>query len=667
MNETARRMEALVSAIRQLDYHYYVLDDPLVPDADYDEKIGALRALEAAHPDLVLPDSPTQRVGGTVADGFKKVAHPIPMQSLDNVFNPEGFANWTKDFEFPERIDVSLEPKYDGLSLSLLYEKGRLVRAATRGDGTTGEDVTHNALVIGSIPKQLTGKGYADVFEVRGEVVFPKAAFAKANAARIAEGKEPFANPRNAAAGTLRQLDAKESIKRPLAFFPWDIGLGREHLNTDSHITAMRMLEGFGFLLGGWKRYNLAEVAPFYAELLEQRSNLEFDIDGLVVKIDSLEKRRELGSTSRAPRWAIAFKFPAQQVVTTVRDIEASVGRTGAITPVAILEPVEVGGVVVTRATLHNLDEVRRKDVRIGDSVWLQRAGDVVPEVVKVIAAPGHAQLPEWKMPSECPACGAPVIQPEGAVAHQCTGGISCSAQRKAMLLHFGSRKALDIQGMGEQLVELLVEEDLVRTFPDLYRLTLGDLEKLPRVGRRLAEKFLTELEAAKSRGARRFLIALGLPEVGNHLSKALIAQFSIQEILDLETEVLETMPDIGPKTALSIREWCQTPGNREMVNALLATGFPNQDAPIQEEPLETSTGSKKLTGLTFVITGTLPATSREAAAALLEAAGATVSGSLSKKTSYLLAGEKAGGKLAKAGSLGVPVLDWEGLQKLLD
>jgi DNA ligase (NAD+) len=657
-----QQMEKLVAMLRNWDYHYYVLDNPLVPDAHYDEKMRVLRALEA-ETGLVLPDSPTQRVSGTVADGFAKVTHTRPMQSLDNVFTPGEFLDWAKGL--PEDLEVSVEPKYDGLSLSLLYEDGVLVRAATRGDGLIGEDVTHNARVIGSIPKQLSGAGFPAVFEVRGEVVFPKAAFAKANLARIAEGKEAFANPRNAAAGTLRQLDAREAAKRPLAFFPWDIGEGREALDTDSHVEAMSRLRDFGFLLGNWERRTLADVLDQYVQLQDKRPTLDFDIDGMVVKIDSSKKRQELGATSRAPRWAIAFKFPAQQVLTKVLDIEASVGRTGVITPVAILEPVEVGGVVVSRATLHNLDEVRRKDVRVGDTVWLQRAGDVIPEVVKTVASAEHAQLPEWEMPSQCPVCGSAVVRPEAAVAHACTGGMACSAQLKGMLLHFGSRKALDVQGMGEQLVDALVDSGKVGSLLDLYSLRVTDLVALPRVGQRSAEKFLDELERAKSKGARRFLIALGIPEVGNHLSKPLVERYSIREILDLSLEDLTAIPDIGPKTAENVRNWCQNPENRAMVEKLLALGFPDRDAPAPITGVR-ATGEGPLAGKVFVITGTLPGVSREAAKARLEAAGAQVSDSVSKKTSFLLAGESAGSKLAKAEKLAVPVIDWEAAQKLI-
>lgn len=653
-----QQMEKLVAMLRTWDYHYYVLDNPLVPDAHYDAKMKLLRALEA-ETGIVLPDSPTQRVSGTIAEGFTKVTHTRPMQSLDNVFTPEEFLDWAKGL--PADLEVSVEPKYDGLSLSLLYEEGKLVRAATRGDGLVGEDVTHNALVIGSIPKQLSGSGFPAVFEVRGEVVFPKVAFAKANLARIAEGKEAFANPRNAAAGTLRQLDAREAAKRPLAFFPWDIGEGRDALGTDSHVEAMSRLYDFGFLLGTWQHRTLAGVSDQYELLQEERPALDFDIDGMVVKIDSSRKRQALGSTSRAPRWAIAFKFPAQQVLTKVLGIEASVGRTGVITPVAILEPVEVGGVVVSRATLHNLDEVRRKDVRIGDTVWLQRAGDVVPEVVKIVASAEHAQLPEWEMPAQCPVCASPVSQAEEAVAHVCTGGMTCSAQRKGMLLHFGSRKALDIQGMGEQLVDALVDAGKVHSFLDLYSLSVADLVALPRIGQRSAQNFLEELEAAKQKGARRFLIALGLPELGNHLSKIILEKYSIREFLDLTPEKLMELPDIGPKTAQNLHSWCQDSANRSLVLAFLALGFPDSGQ-VAPPPVTAS----KVCNKTFVITGTLPGLSREEATAQLEAAGAVVSGSLSKKTDYLLAGEKAGSKLAKAEQLGVTVLDWEATQSLL-
>lgn len=663
MEQITQKMQQLVELLRQWDYAYYVLDNPQVPDADYDLKMRELRALEAAHPEAILPDSPTQRVSGGVAEGFAKVTHTRQMQSLDNVFTPQEFLDWAKDL--PEDLEISVEPKYDGLSLSLLYEDGKLVRAATRGDGLVGEDATHNALVVGSIPKRLSGTGYPPVLEIRGEVVFPKAAFAKANQARIAEGKEPFANPRNAAAGTLRQLDAREAAKRPLAFFPWDLGEGGEALGDGSYVQAMQRLHSFGFLLGNWEKRKLAEVLDLYSEMQTKRPSLDFDIDGMVIKVDSRQQRQELGSTSRAPRWAIAFKFPAQQVTTVVRDIEASVGRTGVITPVAVLEPVEVGGVVVSRATLHNLDEVRRKDVRVGSQVWLQRAGDVIPEIVKVVSTPEQAKLPEWEMPDRCPVCASPVVQPEDAVAHVCTGGGVCSAQRKGVLLHFGSRKALDIQGMGEQLVEALVDQGLVYSFPDLYHLTSQSVANLPRMGQRSAEKFLEELEKAKTKGARRFLIALGIPEVGNHLSKPLVERYSIREILDLSVEALSEIPDIGPKTAENVQNWCQTPENREMVEQLLQLGFPDREAPSQVESVQSS-GRQPLIGKIFVITGTLPGLSREAAKALLEAAGAQVSDSLSKKTSFLLAGDKAGSKLAKAKKLAVPVVSWEEAQSLM-
>ncbi len=660
MTDIKKNMEALTNWIRQQDYQYYVLDNPIVPDSLYDQKMRELKVLEAAHPELISPDSPTQVVAGKIAPGFRPVTHALPMQSLDNVFSLEEFKKWAKDLD--PNLKFSAEFKYDGLSLSIVYEDGKLVQAATRGDGQTGEDVTHNALVIGSIPKRLTGTGWPSTLEVRGEVVFPKASFAKANLQRIADGKEPFANPRNAAAGSLRQLDPNETRKRPLAFFPWDIGVGRDQLNSDSHCDLMSKLVDWGFILGEYQALPLTIMPDQYEKVSKIRDSLEFDIDGIVLKLDSLKERATLGSTSRAPRWAIAWKFPAQQKLATVESIEASVGRTGVITPVANITPIEIGGVTVTRATLHNMDELERLDAREGDQVWLQRAGDVIPDIVKVAVELRTKTLPKWTMPKACPVCGSPVERKPGEVAYYCTGSTwQCSAQTKGTLLHFGSRKALDIQGLGDQIVDALVDAAKVRTFVDFYRLTVEDIKGLPRQGVRKAEKLLEELEKAKTKGARRFLIALGLPEVGNHLSKPLVKKYSIREILDLTVERLTEIPDIGPKTAEAICAWTADPDNRKLAQDLLDLGFPDQDIVAQAGPKE-----DKLAGRTFVITGALESGTREEMGARIEAAGGKVSGSVSKKTDYLVAGSSAGSKLEKARSLGVPVLTEAELQAML-
>ncbi|OCX73419.1 hypothetical protein A6M27_10320 [Acidithiobacillus thiooxidans] len=647
-----KNMETLTNWIRQQDYQYYVLDNPIVPDSLYDLKMRELKALEAAHPELVSPDSPTQVVAGKIASGFRPVTHALPMQSLDNVFSLEEFKKWAKDFD-PD-LEFSAEFKYDGLSLSIVYQEGKLVQAATRGDGQTGEDVTHNALVIGSIPKQLTGTGWPSTLEVRGEVVFPKASFAKANLQRIADGKEPFANPRNAAAGSLRQLDPNETRKRPLAFFPWDIGVGREQLTSNSHCELMSKLVEWGFILGEYQALPLKDLPEQYDLIMKVRDSLEFDIDGIVLKVDSLKKRAEMGSTSRAPRWAIAWKFPAQQKLTTVESIEASVGRTGVITPVANITPTEIGGVTVTRATIHNMDEIDRLDVREGDQVWLQRAGDVIPDIVKVATELRTKPLPKWTMPATCPCCGSPVVRAPDEVAYRCTGGVlKCSAQKKGMILHFGARKALDIQGLGDKVVDALVDAGYVNTPVDLYHLTVDQIADLPRQGKKKAEKLQEELEKAKTKGVRRFLIALGLPELGNHLSKIIVEKYSIRELLDCSLEQLTDLPDIGPKTAEAIQNWAQDSVNRKLVMDLLALGFPDRET--QPAPA-VSTGSAALAGSTFVITGTL-SQSREVFQARIEQAGGKVSGSVSKNTTYLLAGDSAGSKLAKAKSLEVQVL----------
>ena len=652
----------------QIEYHihrYYVLDAPEISDAEFDRLFRELQALEAAHPALVTADSPTQRVGGAAASSFAPVPYAVPMMSIDNAFD----ANEVRDFDRRVRhglgvegpIVYSAEPKFDGLSVSLRYEDGLLVRAGTRGDGRTGEDVTANVRTVKSVPMRLRGKGWPELIEVRGEIVFPKRDFERLNAERLARNESLFANPRNAAAGSLRQLDARVTAARPLRFFPWGFG-ETSHEIAQTYSQAVALLRGWGFLVTEYfARVEGADgCLAYYERLARRRAELPFEVDGIVYKVDDLRARARLGFTARAPRWALAHKFPAEEARTEVEDIIASVGRTGVVTPVAKLKPVQVGGVTVSNATLHNQDEVERKDVRVGDTVVVRRAGDVIPEVVQVVTENRRRGSRRWHMPTQCPVCGSAVAREPGAAAHRCMGGLYCAAQRKGALLHFASRHAMDIEGLGDKLVEQLVDTGLVKTVADIYGLTEAQLVALERMGVKSAQNLLANIAASKRRTLSRLLHALGIPQVGETtallLSRAL---GSLDAVANATSDELQKISGIGPAMAGDIEMFFKQPHNREVVAALLTAG-------VDPQPDAAPTGATPLAGKTFVLTGTLSGMAREEAKARLLALGAKVSDSVSRKTSYVVVGADPGSKAEKARTLGVEILDEAGLRRLL-
>lgn len=656
MSDGARRIAKLRDEINQHNYRYYVLDEPVVSDAEYDRLMRELQSLEAAHPELITPDSPTQRVGAKPLKEFGEVRHVVPMLSLANAFNDadvEDFDRRIRERIDADRVSYIAEPKLDGLSLSLRYEQGVLVQAATRGDGEVGEDVTANARTIRSLPLRLRGEGWPAVLEVRGEVVIRKDDFERLNEERLANEGKVFANPRNAAAGSVRQLDSRITAARPLSFLPWGLGSTSEPVaKRDSE--EMARLRDWGFRLSDELRVveGVEGMLAYYAQIGQRRDALPYEIDGVVYKVDDLSVRKKLGFTAKAPRWAVAHKYPAREETTIVEAIEASVGRTGTITPVAHLQPVAVGGVMVSRATLHNQDEVDRKDVRKGDTVIVRRAGDVIPEVVGVIKEKRPAGTRRWHMPGQCPVCGAEVERLENEAAHRCTGGLYCPAQRMGAIQHFAARGALDIEGLGEKLVQQLVDTGLVQTVADLYGLRREQLVELERMGEKSAENLLRAIEHSKSTTLPRFLYALGIPQVGEATAKQLARHFGdLAPLLSASSDELQQIQDVGPVVAQAIAHFFHQEHNREVIQALT-------DAGVHWSRETTDRGEQPLVGKTFVLTGTLAAMTREQAGERIEALGGKVSGSVSKKTSYVVVGAEAGSKLAKAQTLGVTILD---------
>ena len=659
-----QRAQQLRQQIRHHNYRYYVLDDPEVPDVEYDRLMKQLQALEKEHPGLIRDDSPTQRVGAKPLAAFGEVQHEVPMLSLDNAFSDQELGEF--DRRVRERLGIDsvqyvAEPKLDGLAISLLYEHGRLVRGATRGDGSTGEDVITNVRTIHSIPLRLLGSGYPERLEVRGEVILSHAGFRRLNEQAQQSGNKPFANPRNAAAGSLRQLDPKITAQRPLEMFCYGIGMVEGGLLGDRHSEIMQQLGDWGLRVyaGIEVLDGLDGCVDYYQRMQQQRDSLPFDIDGVVFKVDRLDQQHQLGFVARAPRWAIARKFPAQEELTRVLGIDVQVGRTGAITPVARLEPVFVGGVTVTNATLHNEDEVRRKDVRIGDTVIVRRAGDVIPEIVSVITARRPENVREFDMPAQCPVCGSDIERVEGEAVARCSGGLYCPAQRKEAIKHFASRRAMDIEGMGDKLVEQLVDQGLIEDVADLYLLNSGQLAGLERMGDKSAANLVAALEKSKQTTFDRFLYALGIREVGDATARMLAQAFTtLDSLMAASLEELETIRDIGPVVASHIVHFFEQKHNRQVIDKLLHTGI--------HWPTVKKTEKLPLEGKTYVLTGTLTSMTRDEAKRQLQALGARVSGSVSKKTTAVIAGEKAGSKLAKAESLGVEVMTEEGLTALV-
>ncbi|HFB3328436.1 TPA: NAD-dependent DNA ligase LigA [Neisseria gonorrhoeae] len=822
MKPTAQRIHELTDLLNRYAYEYYTLDAPSIPDAEYDRLFRELEALERNHPELKLPDSPTQRVGGEPLAGFAEVRHEVPMLSLTNAFSPQdenGVFDHAEMYAFDQRVrdgldggnpEYVIEPKFDGLAISLLYRDGVLVQAATRGDGTTGEDVTRNVKTVSNIPLRLHGENVPELIEVRGEVLMLKADFAGLNKRQAENGQKPFANPRNAAAGSLRQLDSRITAQRKLHFFPYSIARQQGGFEAEEHIQELAYFQELGFSLpngnfGCFK--NIGEVLAFYEHMQQKRPELPYEIDGMVVKVNSLAQQRELGFISRAPRWAVAHKFPAEEALTIVEAIDVQIGRTGAVTPVARLQPVFVGGVTVTNATLHNQDEVSRKDVRVGDTVVVRRAGDVIPEVVRVIFERrpmqetavavsdgiGHqqddlfAETPSakqtesvplhkpYRLPARCPICRSEIEREEGEAVARCSGGMLCQAQRAQGLIHFASRKAMDIDGLGEKQIEQLVAQDLVRHFADLYRIDIPTLQKMKETAdkgssenengdaetvsgdlskyntqngkkqpTKWAQNILAGIESGKTPELARFLFALGIRHVGERTAKTLAQAFgTLERVRRAPEPVLACLPDIGTVVARSIAHFFAQAEQQAMIDELLAAGVAPQaqavslpaaqyagpqrwitrlpgfkisenkaqalwelagqsieglqndkalpadwqawrskaqntallenlktffaQMPSEDEAAQGSDGiNKAVAGKTFVLTGTLPTFKRDQAQALIEAAGGKVSGSVSKKTDYVVAGEAAGSKLEKANALGVSVLSEAELLTLL-
>jgi DNA ligase (NAD+) len=671
------RADALRELLHHHAHRYYVLDEPEIPDAEYDRLFRELQELEAQHPELLTPDSPTQRVGGRVLDGFAKVRHKVPMLSIRTETDIE--ATGARNFDARVRRELGLaedappieyvaELKFDGLALNLRYEHGVLVQAATRGDGEIGEDVTQNIRTIGQIPLKLP-KAAPPVLEVRGEVYMRRDDFEKLNElqrekiAKGAKNEKTFVNPRNAAAGAVRQLDPAIARQRPLSFYAYGWGEIEGGPAFETHFELLQALKAWGLPVS--ERVTVArgaeDLVAYHQAIGRERDQLPFDIDGVVYKVNSLSLQKRLGFVTREPRWAVAHKFPAQEMVTTVESIDVYVGRTGKLTPVARLAPVFVGGVTVTNATLHNEDEARRKDVRVGDSVIVRRAGDVIPEVVAVVPDKRAHQAPQFTMPRECPVCGSEAVREEGEADYRCTGGLFCGAQRKQALLHFAQRRAMDVEGLGEKLVDQLVEGGVVKTLPDLYRLGFANLAALERMGEKSAQNLLAGLEKSKGTTLPRFLFSLGIRHVGEATAKDLARHFGkLDGIMNATPEQLLEVPDVGPIVAESIHTFFQQAHNREVIEQLRACGVHWEEGePAAQAP-------KPLAGKTVVLTGTLPTLSRDEAKDMLEAAGAKVAGSVSKKTDYVIAGAEAGSKLDKARELGVAVLDEDGLRQLL-
>ena len=670
-----RKVEALRQQLQQWAHEYYVLDTPSVPDSEYDKLFQQLQALEGAYPALVTPDSPTQRVIGAVLEGLTPVRHVVPMLSIRTETDTE--ASGAQAFDARVRRELELddsapaveyvaEPKFDGLAMNLRYEQGQLVHAVTRGDGEVGEDVTHNIRTIRQIPLRLP-QGVPAVLEVRGEVYMRRADFERLNARQAAAGGKLFANPRNAAAGSVRQLDSGIAMQRPLSFFAYGVGevtppeQGGPAL--DTHFALLMQLKSWGFPVADQVciAHGATELVAFHQRMGAQRSTLPYEIDGVVYKVNSLALQRQLGFVTREPRWAVAHKYPAEEMATLMEGLDVQVGRTGKLTPVARLAPVSVGGVTVTNATLHNLFEIRKKRVRVGDTVIVRRAGDVIPEVVGKVPGERAAYVPNFHMPRQCPICGSAVVREKGEANHRCTGGLFCPAQRKEALLHFAARRAMDIEGLGDKLVDQLVDANVVRTLPDLYRLGLNALASLDRMAEKSAQNVLAALEKSKSTTLNRFLFGLGIRHVGEATAKDLARHFgTLDAIMNASVEELLQVRDVGPVVAQSLHTFFAQPHNREVVEQLRACGVHWEEGLPAEKPPQI------LAGKTVVLTGTLPTMGRDAAKELLEAAGAKVSGSVSKKTSYVVAGAEAGSKLTKAQELGVPVLDEVGLLALL-
>lgn len=659
----AARAEELRSLLHHHSYRYYILDRPEISDAEYDRLFNELKELEAAHPQLITPDSPTQRVGGAVAESFASVQHRVPMLSLDNAYT----ADEVREFEarlqraLPgESFTYVCEPKVDGLGVALLYGKGRLMRGATRGDGRMGEDITQNLKTVKTIPLRLRGPlADLEILEVRGEVYMAHKAFERLNRTLEGEGEEPFANPRNAAAGSVRQKDSSITARRPLDIVVYNVSDAAPNFFT-THWDAMQALHEAGFKINPRSRrcQDIDAVTAAIAELERDRMNLGYDADGVVVKVDSLDQQRRLGSTTHHPRWAIAYKFPAQQATTVVRKIEVSVGRTGALTPTALLDPVEIAGATISRATLHNADEIERLDVREGDTVIVERAGDVIPHILRVVTEKRPPDSVPFVFPAACPVCRSAAFRPEGEVVSRCTNS-TCPARLKEGLLHYGSRRAMDIEHLGEAVVEQLVDRKLVTNFADLYGLSVDQLAELERLAKKSATNLNTAIQGSKKRGLARLLFALGIRYVGENVARILAAEFgSMDRLAHATEEQLAGVHGIGPRIAKSVVLFFQQPDNRNLIDLLKEAGVKMEE--------ESSAGPKPLLGKTFVLTGGLEKMTRDEAKAAIQRLGGRVTSSVSKKTDYVIVGTDPGSKYEDAKRLEVPTLGEEAFRTLL-
>ena len=660
----------LLDLRRQIDYHnrrYHQLDNPEIPDQEYDRLFDRLLEIEQVHPELVTPDSPSQRVGSEVLGGFEQVTHTIPMLSLDKVFTADALVKFDervrKRLGTDEAVEYYGEPKIDGVAVSIVYEDGVLKRAATRGDGRVGEDITHNVKTIAAIPLQLKGRDLPRVLEVRGEIYMPRSGFARMNAAAEKNAGRLFVNPRNAAAGTLRQLDARITARRPLTMFCYSAGQVEGGAIPDKLNEVLRSFSQWGLPVNelGEALSGIEACHAYCEKVLVQRDSLDYDIDGVVLKVNSSELQAELGMNARTPRWAMAYKFPAEEVATRLNDVEFQVGRTGTLTPVARLEPVFVGGVTVSNATLHNMDEIKRLDIRIGDRVIVRRAGDVIPKVVSVIHAERPADSREIMLPLRCPVCDSELEKLDDEVLIRCTGGLVCQAQRMQSIIHFASRNAMDIDGMGSKLVEQLVNRGMLTSVADIYRLQAAQLAEMERMGEKSADNLVNAIAASRKVPLARFLFALGIREVGEATASALARHFgSLQAVMAATEEVLQEVPDIGAVVAHHIAGFFHEPHNRKVIEELLALGVEPQEQEAR------STQNLPLDAQTWVLTGTLEAMPRSRAKACLESLGATVAGSVSARTNCVVAGPGAGSKLDKAESLGIKVMDEDEFLSLL-
>ena len=666
-SDVSSRVTELHSLLHEANHAYYVLDNPSIPDAEYDRLFHELKDLESKHPEFLTPDSPTQRVGAAPLSQFEQVQHEVPMLSLDNAFNEQDMQDFNRRIQDRLKDDTDIlyacEPKLDGIAVSLLYENGILVRAATRGDGATGENITQNIKTVPSIPLKLIGDNHPPILEVRGEVYMPKAGFDAFNEKAKEKGEKLFVNPRNAAAGSLRQLDSRITASRPLEFCCYSLGRVEGAGMPSKHSDILKRFAQWGFIIN--PEMDVVKGAEgcleYYERLAQKRNDLAYEIDGIVFKVDDIATQQTLGFVSRAPRWAIAHKFPAQEEMTLLEDVEFQVGRTGAITPVARLKPVFVGGVTVSNATLHNMDEVERLDVRVGDTVIIRRAGDVIPQVVKVVEEKRPSNATEIKLPETCPVCDSHVERVEDEAVARCTGGLVCAAQRKEAIKHFASRKAMDIDGLGDKIVEQLVDEGQIESFLDLYSLKHETVANLERMGDKSAQNLLSAIEVSKKTTFAKFLYSLGIREVGVATAQNLVNHFlDIRSLVKADYDALIEVEDVGPIVAKYILNFFAEPHNQKIIDGLLNIGI---EWPAIEKKSE---DELPLNGLTYVVTGTLSTMGRDQAKAYLQSLGAKVAGSVSAKTHALVAGEKAGSKLQKAQDLGVDVLDEEAFMALL-